>query len=340
MKAAVYYSNRDVRIEEMPIPGIGAGEVLLKVEASGICGSDVMEWYRVKKAPLVLGHEVAGTVERVGTGVERFNAGDRVTVAHHVPCNTCRYCLRGEHSVCDTLRSTNFYPGGFAEFVRVPAINVDRGTFLLPDALGFDEATFSEPLGCVVRGFRKAGMEAGKSVLVLGSGISGLLHIKLARVLGASSVIATDINDSRLDAAVGSGADHALKADTDVPSRVRELLGRPADIVVLTVAKAPVIDQALGSVDRGGTVLFFAPLEPDVTHPVPLFDLWRDNVTMANTYASPPFDTMVALDLLGGARVDVSDMITHTLPLAEAAEGFRLVAEAGESIKVILKPHG
>ncbi len=132
MRAAVYYNNQDIRIEERPVPKTGDDEILVRIESSGICGSDVMEWYRLAKAPLVLGHEIAGTVAKAGKRVKRFREGDRVTVAHHVPCNACRYCLAGQHSLCDTLRSTNFDPGGFCEYVRVPAINVDRGAFVDP----------------------------------------------------------------------------------------------------------------------------------------------------------------------------------------------------------------
>ncbi len=339
MKAAVYYSNNDVRVEEMPVPEIGRGEILLKVMASGICGSDVMEWYRIKKAPLVLGHEVAGIVDKVGEGVESFAPGDRVTVAHHVPCNTCRYCLRGDHSVCDTLRTTNFYPGGFAQYLRVPAINVERGTFTLPADMSFEDATFAEPLGCVVRGLSKAGFLAGKSLLVLGSGISGLLHIKLAKALGASAVVATDINSARLKMAELAGADFALSATLDVPAKVRQVLGRPADIVAICAGSNAAVAQALESVERGGTLLFFAPGKPGETYPMPLFDLWRDNITFINTYASPPCDTLTALDLIAGKSVDVSSLITHRLGIDETASGFNLVSEAGESIKVIIKPN-
>jgi L-iditol 2-dehydrogenase len=127
MRVAMYYNNKDVRLEEMPTPQVGPGEVLLKSLACGICGSDVMEWYRIHKAPLVLGHEATGEIVETGEDVKRFKKGDRVFVSHHVPCNTCHYCLNGNHTVCDTLRSTNFDPGGFAEYVRVPEINVDRG---------------------------------------------------------------------------------------------------------------------------------------------------------------------------------------------------------------------
>ena len=339
MRAAVYYNNNDIRIERMPKPKISEGELLVKVEASGICGSDVMEWYRVKKAPLVLGHEIAGFVVEVGRGVKTFKEGDRVTVAHHVPCNNCRYCQMGEHSVCDTLRSTNFDPGGFAQYVRVPAINVLSGVFKLPDSVSFEAATFVEPLGCVVRGLARAGMAPGKSVLVLGSGISGLLHIRLARASGASQIIATDINDYRLEVASASGADLTLDASTDVAGGVHERLGCGADIVVISVAADSAIEQALKSVGRGGTILFFAPKAPDETYPMPLFDLWRDNITIVNSYASPPGDTRIALELLESGRVRVSDMVTHKLPLDEAQRGFKLVSAAEASIKVIIEPN-
>ncbi|MEO6165059.1 MAG: alcohol dehydrogenase catalytic domain-containing protein, partial [Candidatus Binatia bacterium] len=185
MRVAMYYSNRDVRLEEMPVPKIGAGELLLRTRASGICGSDLMEWYRVKKAPLVLGHEITAEVVEVGEGAEGFSVGDRVFATHHVPCGKCRYCKSGHQSVCDLLRTTHFEPGGFAEYIRVPKINVELGTLRIPDSMTFDEGSFIEPLACVVRAQRIAKLAAGQTVLVIGSGISGLLHIQLARARGA-----------------------------------------------------------------------------------------------------------------------------------------------------------
>jgi len=201
MRVAMYYNNHDVRLEEMPKPHIGPGELLVKVQASGICGSDVMEWYRIKKAPLVLGHEITGEIVEVGKGVERYHVGERVFVSHHVPCNTCRYCLNDHHTACETLHTTNYDPGGFAEYLRVPPINVDRGVFLLPDEVSFEDGTFIEPLACVSRGQRLAGLFPSQTVLVLGSGISGLLHIALAKTSGAERIIATDVSDYRLRAA-------------------------------------------------------------------------------------------------------------------------------------------
>ena len=339
MQVAMYYNNNDVRIEKMPIPEIDDNEMLVKVKASGICGSDVMEWYRIKKAPLVLGHEIAGDIVEVGKNVEKYKVGDKVFVSHHVPCNTCRYCLDGQHTLCDTLHSTNFYPGGFAEYLRVPEINVDRGTFVLPKEMTYDEGVFIEPLACVVRGMRIAEMKLGKSVLVIGSGIAGLLHIKLARALGANKVIATDINDYRLKMAKKLGADIVINAKENVPVKVKKYNdGRLADLVVLCTGVIPAVKQAINSVDRGGTLLFFAPTEPGVEIPFPLFDLWNKGVKMVSTYAGGPRDIADAIEMIRFKKVTVTDMISHKLSLSEAAKGFKLVAQAQESIKVILYP--
>ncbi|ODS31980.1 MAG: sorbitol dehydrogenase [Candidatus Scalindua rubra] len=287
MRVAMYYNNRDVRLEEMPTPQIGPGELLLKSLACGICGSDVMEWYRIHKAPLVLGHEATGEIVEVGEGVEQFKKGDRIFVSHHVPCNTCHYCLNGNHTVCDTLRSTNFDPGGFAEYVRVPQINVDRGVFILPDNLSLEDGTLIEPLACVVRGQRLAHIEPGQTVIVIGSGISGLLHILLTRLAGAGRVIATDINEYRLKMAKKFGADFAISADEDVPSRLLELNdNRLADRVIATTGAVPALNTALKSVDRGGTILFFAPADPGVDLPIPFNDFWRDCITLMPTYGA------------------------------------------------------
>lgn len=340
MRVAMYYNNRDVRMQEMPVPRIGPGELLVRVEASGICGSDVMEWYRISKAPLVLGHEVAGVVVEAGQGVDRYKEGDRLVVTHHVPCNACRYCLNGHHTVCDTLRHTNFDPGGFAQYLRVPAINVDRGVYPVPEGVSFEEASFTEPLACVLRGQRRAALQPGQSVLVLGSGLAGLLHINLARALGAGRIVATDVVDYRLEAARRFGADVTLSAKEDVPARLRQANdGRLADLVIVSTGATSALHQALESVDRGGTVLFFAPTQPGVTLPISVNDLFfRNDVTLTTTYAGGPADLATALELIGARRVRVGEMITHRLGLAETGLGFKLVAEARSSLKVIVEP--
>jgi len=340
MRVAMYYSNRDVRLEEMPVPQIGPGEVLMRVEASGICGTDLLEWYRLHKAPLVLGHEVAGVAAEVGEGVEKYKEGDRICAAHHVPCNTCHYCLSGHHTVCDTLRRTNFDPGGFAEYVRLPRINVDQGIFPLPDGVSFEEATFIEPLACVLRGQRLAHLQPGQSVLVVGSGVAGLLHIQLARDSGACYIMATDIVNYRLEAARKFGADVAIHAEEYPPAYLRRAAGgRLADLVIICSGAASAIAQALESVERGGTVLFFAPTEPGVSIPISVNDLfWRNEITLNSSYGGSPGDYAAALELMQAGKIRVREMITHRLGLAEIELGFKLVARAQDSLKVVIEP--
>ncbi len=339
MRAAVYYGVNDVRVEEMPVPDIGPGELLVRVEASGICGSDVVEWYRKHKIGQVPGHEIAGQVVALGLGVSQYRVGDRVFVYHHVPCNICHRCLNGHHTTCETFHITNFYPGGFAEFVRVPAINVERGVYLLPDNVSYEEGTFVEPLACVVRGMRLARMEAGHSVLVIGSGIVGLLHIQLARALAARRVMATDINDYRLDAARRFGADVVWHAQEYTPERLREVNnGRLADLVVTTTGALLALQHALRSVEPGGTILFFALTGPGDTLPFSVNDLLLKEITFVGSYSGGPRDAVVALELIRTRSVRVAEMITHRLSLAEIQLGYQLVAQARDSIKVIIEP--
>ena len=341
MRALMYYSNRDVRVVEMAVPEVGPDELLLKIKASGICGSDVMEWYRRDKVPLVLGHEVAGEVAAVGSEVAKFQVGDRLAVTHHVPCNTCSYCLSGHQTMCETLlKKTHFEPGGFAEYLRVPAINVDRGSFTIPQGLSYDEASFMEPLACVLRGQRQAGIRPGQTVLVLGSGISGLLHVGLARSLGAGLVVAADTIPFRLDKAKEMGANLAVRADDDLIAALRQAGGGLlADLVI--IGFEGFIPLALEATERGGTVLFFAGAAEGAMLPAAINDIfWRTEVTLTSSYAGAPADCRQALALIQAGSVPVDRLITHRLGLDEGARGFRLVADPMESnsIKVIIEP--
>lgn len=341
MRAAVYYSNSDIRIEERPKPEIGDGELLVKVEASGICGTDCLEWYRRDRVPLILGHEIAGLVVSVGKGLNRYRVGDRVSASHHVPCGECRFCRAGHETVCELLRKTNFDPGGFAEFVRIPKINVDKlGVYTISKNVSFEEATFIEPLACAVRGQRLAGFKKEKSVLVVGSGISGLLHVKLARAGGAKFIAATDVNDFKVAAAARSGADLALNAKDYTPEKFRAANGGYlADIVIICASAKGAFEQALRSVERGGTVLIFAAGDKDALLPVPINDIfWRNEVTVLSSYAGSPADHVEALGKIDSKKVNVRDMITHRFGLADTGKGFKLAAEARESIKVMIEP--
>ena len=344
MRVGMYYNNRDVRIEEMPKPKIGTDEILVKVIASGICGSDVLEWYRIKKAPIVLGHEIGGEIVEVGANVDKYKIGQRVFVSHHVPCNTCYYCLRGHHTVCETLHNTNFYPGGFAEYIRIPPINVDRGVFPLPDEITYDQAVFIEPLSCVIRAQRLVNLKLGQTVVVIGSGISGLLHIMLAKALGAGRIIATDIDKKRLEMAKKLGAEAVFNATDNVPIRIRESnSGRLADLVIVCAGVMSAFKQALKSVDKGGTVLCFATSNPGEDLPVPINEFWRNEIKLMPSYGNAPIDAIEAIELIRAGRIPVEKLISHKLPLSEIQEGFIMAANRKDSkgnysLKVIIEP--
>jgi len=340
MRVAVYYNNRDVRIQEIPTPEIADNEFLLKVMASGICGSDVTEWYRVPKAPKVLGHEATGIIEKTGKMVKGFKVGDRVFVSHHVPCNKCRECRRGHHTACQTLHTTSYYPGGFSEYIRVPRINVEQGTYILPAEMSFDQGTFIEPLACVVRGQRLARITKDESVLIFGAGVSGLLHVKLARLRGVKRVAVADINPHRLTLAKKVGACHTIDARENIPEKLTEANnGRLADQVIVSTGATQAALTALECLNKGGTILFFAVPPPDTKIPVPINQFWRNEITIKTSYGASPRDLKESLSILSKKEIEVTDMITHKLSLDETPEGFRLMSEADKSLKVIIEPN-
>lgn len=340
LQTAVYYNNHDVRIQDVPIPQIREDEALLKVRASGICGSDVIEWYRVPKAPIVLGHEATGIIDKVGSKVKTLKVDDRVFVSHHVPCNKCRYCQRGSHTACHTLHTTNYFPGGFSQFIKVPKINIDYGIYKLPDDMSFEEGTFIEPLACVSRGQRLAAIQKDDTVLIIGGGIAGILHVQLAKFKGVENIIVADINPYRLELAKKFGATHTLNAKENLPIKLKEVNeGRLADQVVVCTGATSASLSALDCVENGGTILFFAVTDPTVKLPVPINQFWRNEITMRTSYGAAPNDLEDSLRVLATKQLNVLDMITHRLPLSEAQEGFKLMAEAGQSLKVILVPN-
>ena len=342
MHVGMYYSNSKVEVEEMPVPAVGKNDILIKVIASGICGSDVLEWYRIKKAPLVLGHEVAGEIVETGEEVAKFKKGDRVFTTHHVPCNECHWCLTGHHTACNTFQTVNnFTPGGFSEYLRVSGKSIETGTILLPETVSCEQGSFVEPLGTVVRGLRTVALQPADSIAVIGCGIAGLLMIKLSRALGAGRVIATDIDDYRLEAARRCGAELAVRADTDIPGWIKELnSGRLADKVIVCTGALSAAKQAIESVDKGGTVLFFAVPNPGETLDIDFNPFWRNDVSIKTCYGAAPIDNLQALELIRAGNVDVKDLITHRFSLKEIAKGFKIAAEGKNCLKIIIKPHG
>jgi L-iditol 2-dehydrogenase len=325
MLVAKYYNNNDIRLEELPTPKIGPGEILVKVQASGICGTDVMEWYRIKKAPRILGHEIAGEI--IESKSDKYQGGERVFVSHHVPCNTCKYCLAGNHTACETLHQGNYDPGGYSEFIRVPKINVDYGVYVLPDQVSYAEGTMIEPLACGIRALRLLDIRADHTVLILGCCISGILNIQLAKLTGAR-VVATDLNEYRLKKAKDFGADEVISAAQELTMK--------ADRVIICTGAYAAVEQGFQCIDKKGIILLFAIPSRDIALPIP--DFWRHELTVTSSYGAAPVDLEEALALIAHKKINVKDTITHKLPLAQIQEAFKIVVAAQESLKVVLEP--
>jgi len=288
MNVAEYHSNSDIRIKKIVKPEINNKEILVKMRACGICGTDVMEWYRKKKGPRVLGHEMSGEVVEVGDEVKTIKRKDRVFVSHHVPCFDCFYCNNDKFSACNSLHEGNFYPGGFSEYIKVPEENVKFGTFILPKGMTYDEASMIEPMACAVAGQKILNTEKSQTVLIIGAGISGLTHIQIARTLGAK-IISTDLSEYRLEQAKKFGADHTFKATEISVSEIKKINeGRLADIVILCTGNQPAVEDTFRYVDKKGKILFFAV--PSSSIKLPSTKLWRNEISVFFSYGASPDD--------------------------------------------------
>jgi L-iditol 2-dehydrogenase len=338
MRAVEYHSNSDIRIVELPVPEIGPGEMLVQLRACGLCASDVMEWYMQPRAPLYPGHEPVGVVVATGEGVQQFSAGERVFMHHHVPCMVCHYCRRGSYSQCATFRATRLYPGGLAEYIRVPALNVQLDVLALPNELTDEAAILIEPLACCIRGISRAHIQAGDSVLVLGAGSNGLLLAQLAQRRGTARVIIVDPIAYRRQRALDSGIDYAL--DPQHGALLEQVFAvndrRRPDIVIVTPSSMTAMQQGIELVGPGGTVLLFAPPPPAAVLPVVPNTLFFAEITLRTSYSAGPYETRLALDMLRNGRINADTVITHRFALRDAAQAFQLVAKPGDALKAII----
>ena len=335
MKAVIYHRYDDVRVEDIPVPAIGPGELLLQPTGCGLCGSDIAKIVGRVEPPVILGHELAGRVAAVGEDISDFKAGDRVVVAHHVPCGACHYCWHGNPSMCAAFRASNIYPAGFADYARVPAENVRQTTLLLPDYLSDEEASFTEPLACCVRAVRRSALLPGDTALVVGLGSIGLQMAQALKALIADVfVIGFDLKEERLALGRRLGVDLALSADADdLAAQVRERTeGRGVDVAVLTAGGAGAVQQALGLIRKGGLLNLFA-CPPGLVAPVDLSAMYHTELTLTASYSSSPADLRASLELLAAGKVRVAELVSHRLPLERFDEGLEL-ARTQQALKV------
>jgi len=338
MKAAMYYNQEDIRIEEMPTPEIREDEVLIEMKACGICGSDLMDWYLKTRAPLVLGHEPTGIITKKGSKVRGFSVGDRVFVHHHVACLTCHYCTHRDYTLCEQFHKTHIDPGGLAEYFIVPAPNLQIDTLKIPETLSFEEATLIEPVGCCIRAFRKGNIQVGDTVVVIGAGTTGIIHTALSKIFGASKTIVSDLIDYRLQMAKKFGADVIVNAENeDLKGVVKaETDGIGADLVVVTAPSIEAYKAGLSVCRKGGKLIVFAPTHPGKYLEISPKELFFSEIQIIPSYSTSHLETRTALELIKSGRLKVKELITHRFRLADVAKAFKTALENRESLKVIV----
>jgi L-iditol 2-dehydrogenase len=337
MKAVRVEPDGSVAVVELPEPEIGPGEALMRTRISGICGSDLLDWYVRRKAGTVLGHEVAGEIVGVGDGVEDFRVGDRVAPHHHAPCLACRECAAGRYVHCGQWRRSRLDPGGMAELVRIPKANLERDTAKIPESVSDEEASFVEPLATVVKAFRRAQFARGQSLLSVGLGPAGQLAVRLARALGASRIAGADRVASRLSVAEKSGADAAVDVEQEsIAEAARRIAPEGFDVVFVCPGKREAVRQAFEAVAAGGTLLLFTMAPPGEEWGVELFDLYFREVSVVPSYSCGPDDTLQALDLIARRQLPVADLVTHRFPVVRAPEAFARARQLEGAMKVAI----
>lgn len=336
--AATYRAGGIIDVADLSIDELKDGELLVRIDACGICPGETTAWYVDRKAPFVLGHEPVATIERCGAGAGPFGPGERVFVHHHAPCLRCRHCLRGDHVQCATWREGRLIPGGMSQRAIVPRAIVEADVLPLPDSVDDDAGTFVEPIATVVKSIRRSGVRKGDRVLVIGLGVMGLLHVMLARHAGAELIVGADLVASRREKALSLGADYAFDADR-LPQAVAGVTGGDgADVVFVGPGSAAAMSLGAACVARGGTIVLFTPLPPGQAWPLPVHDLYFKDVTVTASYSAGPDDTREALRLIE-AGLPVKPLITHRFGLADVKAAYQAVRGAGDALKVIVYPN-
>jgi L-iditol 2-dehydrogenase len=322
MRVARSYAPGDVRIEQAEDPEPGPGEVVCEVIACGVCASDVTDWYVAPRLPAVLGHELVGTVSAVGPGASAPRPGATVAIHHHTPCGECRRCRRGHETLCERFRATRLDPGGFAERVRISQ-ELTPELLEIPEHLDPVTATFIEPLGCVLRAQDRAGLRAGDSLLVVGTGVNGLLQIAAAHARGVEAVWVREPRPERLELAEAWGAEH----------HGNELV----DVAIVCTPKPDAIAAAARATGPGGTLCLYAPPGPGAPLPLDGADVFLRELTITASYSAGPVDMRAALELIATGKIDPRPLISHRLPLEQTAIALDLQRNGG-GLKVVVEP--
>ncbi|OCG12049.1 zinc-dependent dehydrogenase [Gilliamella apicola] len=341
MKASVCYKQNDLRTEALPIPEISDNEVLIKMLACGLCGTDIQKIRgdTVNK-PTVLGHEVVGEIVKKGKNVSKFEIGDRVITAIHVPCFTCHYCNKGHYTICEQFRTNNIDPGGFAEFIRIPELHLNHLTHKVSNNVTDEEATLIEPIACCLHGLKQADIRPNDSVLIMGAGTIGILHAQLAKIKGANKVIVSDMSKFKLQKALNVGCDYAINIkEKNIIDEVNKITdGQGVDVIVIAAGVSSLVADAVNMVRRAGKIIVFSGFDKNKLVTIDVSRFFKDEISIIGTYSVTPYEFPEALDLLEKRKLNTKEMITHVYPLNKLSEAIDISTNPEQPVlKVIIK---
>ena len=329
-----------VAVRDVPIPKLAAGDILVRMEASGICGTDLEKIEGQLGPGGILGHEVSGTIERVANNMTYYKPGERVVAHHHVPCYQCPDCSNGNYTLCNEFKRTNIDPCGFAEYFRVPQYNVARGAVIpLSAELSFEEGAMIEPTACCIRAIGRAQIQQSDNVLVVGLGPTGLTQIQLLRNTTTGRIIGSDVIEARLKLGKKLGADETVNALTeDVPSHVRKIATDGVDLAVVSTGNEKALSQAFSSVRRGGRILLFGAPSQGATYQLNVSELFSRQITLLSSYSCVEAEMKEAIKLVSEKRLDLKNLISDRFKLRDAEKAMEFAKTSKAAIKTIVVP--
>ena len=348
MKAQVFRGVNQLSYEEVPMPQLGADEVMVQVKVVGLCQSDIKKIrYPLYEPPRIFGHETAGVISATGADVKGWQVGQRVIVLHHIPCMHCDYCLNENYSMCDVYKNitttAGFTPsgGGFAEYVKVPGHIVRNGGLMeIPNSITFEQASFVEPTNCCMKAVKKAQIQPGQTVLVTGAGPIGLMFIMLVNYLGGRA-IATDLLPSRIEKALSIGATAAFDArDPELTKKIQDVTnGLGVDVSLLAVPSDKAFFQALDCTRKGGKILFFAEFPDELEIPINPNVIYRREIDLIGSYSSSYRLQKLCADIVFNKRIDVDALVSDRYPLSELSAAVEQAVKPGpDTYKILIYP--
>jgi L-iditol 2-dehydrogenase len=340
MLACLLDGPKRVAVRDLPIPKLAAGDILVRMEASGICGTDLEKIEGQLGPGGILGHEVSGTIERVASDITAYKVGDRIVAHHHVPCYHCQDCSQGNFTLCNEFKKSNIDPCGFAENFRVPQYNVERGAVIpLPPDLSFEEGSLIEPTACCIRAIRRADVQEADNILVVGLGPTGLTQIQILRHATTGKIIGSDIIEARLKLGKKLGANETVNALTeDVPAHVRRVAGEGVDLAIVSTGNEKALNQAFGSVRKGGRVLLFGAPSQGASYQLNLSDLFSREITMLSSYSCVEAEMEEAIRLVSEKRLDLKSLISDRFQLRDGQKAMEFAKTSKTAIKTIVVP--